>query len=118
MLFPLENTYCFNINLDSPGPKKIVFFHIRQQPEVDTNMTDSETDSETDSDATEIKTEDMEGGNNNAEIKTKEEGGSNDAEMKTEDVEVKVPDVKVEDEDLGIGPDYQYVVAKRFQQKF
>ncbi|KAG1888126.1 hypothetical protein F4604DRAFT_1916044 [Suillus subluteus] len=41
-----------------------------------------------------------------------EEGGNNDAEMKTEDMEVGVGEVKVEDEDLAIDEDYyQPVVA-------
>ncbi|KAG1880694.1 hypothetical protein C8R48DRAFT_767470 [Suillus tomentosus] len=63
----LDNTYCFNLNLDSPGPKKIVFC-IHQQ------VADSDTESEMDSDVLELETEDV------------EEGG-NDAEMKTEDTE-------------------------------
>ncbi|KAG1804360.1 hypothetical protein EV424DRAFT_1544642 [Suillus variegatus] len=79
----LDNTYCFNLNLDSPGPKKIVF-RIRQQ------VTDSDTEPEMDSGASELETEDV------------EEGG-NDAEMKTEDTE---------DENLAaINPEFQPVVA-------
>ncbi|KAG2033272.1 hypothetical protein BDR03DRAFT_1014441 [Suillus americanus] len=86
----VNNTYCFNLNLDSPGPKKIVF-RIRQQ----TNSQDSGSDSETESESEE------------------EENGRNrvDAEMKTEDEEVGIDEVKVEDEDLVIGPDFQPVVA-------
>ncbi|KAG2140393.1 hypothetical protein BD769DRAFT_1384133 [Suillus cothurnatus] len=114
----LENTYCFNINLDSPGPKKIIF-RIRQQ----VNTSDSDTESEAESDATETETEE-EGGNDDAEMKTEgvevaeietEEGGNHDTEMKTEDVEVTIdPDhqpVKTEDVEAVIDPDYQPVVA-------
>ncbi|KAG1807561.1 hypothetical protein EV424DRAFT_1350666 [Suillus variegatus] len=79
----LDNTYCFNLNLDSPGPKKIVF-RIHQQ------VTDSDTEPEMDSGASELETEDV------------EEGG-NDTEMKTEDTE---------DENLAtINPEFQPVVA-------
>ncbi|KAG2126984.1 hypothetical protein BD769DRAFT_1668104 [Suillus cothurnatus] len=115
----LENTYCFNINLDSPGPKRIVF-RIRQQVPANTDATDSnsDTESEMDSDATEIETEDIaeEDGTDDMEMPEfeTEEGGNDDAEMTlTEDMEVGVgePGVNVEDEGLAIGEDYQPVVA-------
>ncbi|KAG1721735.1 hypothetical protein EDD22DRAFT_962430 [Suillus occidentalis] len=61
----LHNTYCFNLNLDSAGPKKIVF-RIRQQV-----TNDSDTESEAESVGSEMKIED----------------GGNDAEIKTEDTE-------------------------------
>ncbi|KAG1738252.1 hypothetical protein EDB19DRAFT_2025453 [Suillus lakei] len=73
----VDNTYCFNLNLDSPSPKQIVF-RIRQQ----TNSHDSETKSES---------------------KEEENGGNGDnAEMKAEVVEVRLNEVKVEDEDLAV----------------
>ncbi|KAG1722820.1 hypothetical protein EDB19DRAFT_1916473 [Suillus lakei] len=83
----VDNTYCFNLNLDSPGPKKIVF-RIRQQ----TNSHDLETESESEEE---------------------ENGGNRDnAEMKTEDVEVRLNEVKVEDEDLAvISSEFEPVVA-------
>ncbi|KAG1722130.1 hypothetical protein EDB19DRAFT_1916859 [Suillus lakei] len=84
----LDNTYCFNLHLDSPSPKKIVF-RIRQQA----NNQDSETKSRS---------------------KEVENGGSNgdNVEMKTEDVEVGINDVKVEDEDLAvIGSEFDPVIA-------
>ncbi|KAG2070098.1 hypothetical protein BDR04DRAFT_1118613 [Suillus decipiens] len=97
----LDNTYYFNLNLDSPGPKKIVF-HICQQAITDV-MTESDTESESDSDATEIKTEDVEEG-----------GNANDIEMKTKDTEVRINEIKVEDKDLAaatINPEFQPVSA-------
>ncbi|KAG1719325.1 hypothetical protein EDB19DRAFT_1919090 [Suillus lakei] len=83
----VDNTYCFNLNLDSPGPKKIVF-RICQQ----TNSHDLETESESEEE---------------------ENGGNGDnMEMKTEDVEVRLNEVKVEDEDLTvIGSEFEPVVA-------
>ncbi|KAG1902558.1 uncharacterized protein F5891DRAFT_978472 [Suillus fuscotomentosus] len=61
----LDNTYCFNLNLDSPGPKKIVF-HIHQQG------ADSDTESEMDSGVSELETEDVEEGRNDVEMKTED----------------------------------------------
>ncbi|KAG2135978.1 hypothetical protein DEU56DRAFT_911847 [Suillus clintonianus] len=89
----LDNTYCFNLNLDSPGPKKIVF-RIRQQ----TNNHDSGSDDS----VTEYESDEEENG-----------GNGDDAEMKTEDAEVGINEVKVEDEDLDavISPDFEPVVA-------
>ncbi|KAG1731289.1 hypothetical protein EDB19DRAFT_1912585 [Suillus lakei] len=79
-----DNIYCFNINLDSSGPKKIVFHECQQ-------ITD--TESETDSDTMKIETKDVEAG-----------GNGDDMDMKVE--------VKFEDEDLAvISPDFQPVVA-------
>ncbi|KAG2118325.1 hypothetical protein DEU56DRAFT_918932 [Suillus clintonianus] len=88
----LGNTYCFNIDLDSPGPKKIVF---RVRPQV------IDTESDTDSDATEIETDNEVGGNG--------DGG----DIKVEDAEIGISEVKVEDDqDLAvIGPDFEPVVA-------
>ncbi|KAG1732696.1 uncharacterized protein EDB91DRAFT_1251738 [Suillus paluster] len=92
----LNNTYCFNVHLDSPGPKKIVF---RIQQLEQTNNHDSGSDDS----LTEYESDEEENG-----------GNGDDAEMKTEDAEVGIAEVKVEDEDLGAvigGPDFQPVTA-------
>ncbi|KAG2740251.1 hypothetical protein P692DRAFT_20881102 [Suillus brevipes Sb2] len=91
----LDNTYCFNIDLDSPGPKKIVF-RVRQQ----TIVTEADTKSDTNSDATEIETDDEVGGNG--------DGG----DMKVEDADIGISEVKVEDNlEALIDLDFQPVVA-------
>ncbi|KAG2078855.1 hypothetical protein BDR04DRAFT_1112225 [Suillus decipiens] len=66
-------------------------------------VTDSDTESESDSDATEIKMEDV-----------GECVNANDMEMKSEDMEVRINEIKVEDKDLAaaaIDPEFQPVSA-------
>ncbi|KAG2342571.1 hypothetical protein BDR05DRAFT_948926 [Suillus weaverae] len=82
----LNNTYCFNIDLDSPGPKKIVFCICQQA---------IDTESDTNSDATEIETIDKIGGNGDC------------GDMKVKDAEIGISEVKVEDDlEAVIGPDF------------
>ncbi|KAG2741469.1 hypothetical protein P692DRAFT_20880047 [Suillus brevipes Sb2] len=87
----VSNTYCFNLNLDSPGTKKIVF-RIREQADHQDSASDSETESESE----------------------EEDNGDNgdDTEMKTEDAEVGINEVKVEEEDTAvIGPEFEPIAT-------
>ncbi|KAG1718531.1 hypothetical protein EDB19DRAFT_1920448 [Suillus lakei] len=90
----VDNTYCFNLNLDSAGPKKFVFRIQLQTSSQDCVSDDSVTESES----------------------GEEENGDygDDTDMKTEDVDaVEVGiEIKVEDEDLTVvGPDFDPVDA-------
>ncbi|KAG2337488.1 hypothetical protein BDR05DRAFT_1004971 [Suillus weaverae] len=86
----LNNTYCFNLNLDSPSPKKIVF--------ASTNRLI-------------IRTQFLMTWRPNLNLKKRVMVVMGMTEMKTEDVEVRIDEVKVEDEDLVISPDFEPVVA-------
>ncbi|KAG2150697.1 uncharacterized protein EDB93DRAFT_1103401 [Suillus bovinus] len=88
----VNNTYCFNLNLDSPGTKKIVFRIRKQADNQDSASDDSETESESESE--------------------EDNGGNRDnTEMKTEDAEIGINEVKVEDEDPVIEPEFVPIAA-------
>ncbi|KAG1742197.1 hypothetical protein EDB19DRAFT_1827833 [Suillus lakei] len=87
----LGDTYCFNIDLDSPGPKKIVF-RVHQQV--------IDTESDTNSDAIEIETD------------NEVDGNGDGRDIKVEDAEIGISEVKVEDDqEAVIGPDFEPVIA-------
>ncbi|KAG2113629.1 hypothetical protein BD769DRAFT_1673622 [Suillus cothurnatus] len=88
----VNNTYCFNLNLDSPGTKKIICRIHEQANNQDSASHDLETESESE--------EENNGGNRD------------DTEMKTEDAEVGINEVKVEDEDPAvIEPEFEPITA-------
>ncbi|KAG1822219.1 hypothetical protein EV424DRAFT_1538939 [Suillus variegatus] len=92
----IDNTYFFNLNVDSPGLKTIVFRIGSQKPATIFNTSNNSAGA--DDSATESEPEDE--GNSNS---------GDDMEMQTDDVEVRTNVMVVEDE--VIGPDFQPVVA-------